>query len=179
MEHLDDTALVQLMRAGDEQARDQFVRRWHGPCRAVAYAILRHLEDAQDIAQESLLRALCRIGQLSDPRAAGPWVQAIACNLALTHLARRRRQGIRVDIDGIAPLPAPERGCLPDAEALARALADLTEPERAVFGLYVLDGLSHAAIAARRGLSATGSRQLLFQARRKLRESLHVAELSP
>ncbi len=177
MEHSDDRALVVRILNGDEDACDRFARRWSGPCFAIAYSIVRQVEDAQDIAQDSLLKALYRLGQLSDLDAAGPWVHAIARNTALKHLARRRRQGIPVSLDAVAPIPAPERGGPIDAEPLARALACLEDPELAVI-LHAIEGRRHDEIALALGISPGYSRQILFQARRKLRATLQV-ELSP
>ncbi|PKN27171.1 MAG: RNA polymerase sigma factor RpoE, partial [Deltaproteobacteria bacterium HGW-Deltaproteobacteria-22] len=94
MANPDDRELVQRILEGDEKACDLFARRWFVPCYAVALAIVRQVEDAQDIAQESLIKALRRLPQLSDPAAPGPWIHAIARNTALTHLSRRKRRGI-------------------------------------------------------------------------------------
>jgi RNA polymerase sigma-70 factor (ECF subfamily) len=177
MKHTDDRALVARILNGDEDAGDVFARRWSGPCFAIAYSIVRQVEDAQDITQDSLIKALCQLGQLNDLDAAGPWVQAIARNTALKHLARRRRQGIPVSIDAVAPIPAPERCGSIDAEPLVHALACLEGSERAVI-LHAIEGRRHDEIARELGISPGYSRQILFQARRKLRASLQV-KLSP
>jgi RNA polymerase sigma-70 factor (ECF subfamily) len=179
MNHLDDRDLVLRILDGDEQAGDLFARRWFGPCYAVALAIVRHVEDAQDIAQESLIKALRRLDQLLDPGAPGPWIHSIARNTALSHLARRKRRGIAVAFDDVTPIPAPEAAGPGDAQRLLDALGTLKEPERAAVLLHDLDGLQHAEIARFLGITETNSRQLLFVARKKLRAVLQPEEAPP
>ncbi|MBU1413327.1 RNA polymerase sigma factor [Myxococcota bacterium] len=185
MANPDDRELVQRILEGDEKACDLFARRWFVPCYAVALAIVRHVEDAQDIAQESLIKALRRLPQLSDPAAPGPWIHAIARNSALTHLSRRKRRGLSVEFDAVTPIPAPAEPGAPehagtgDAQRLVHALGVLKEPERQVVLLHDLDGLQHAEIARFLGITETNSRQLLFVARRKMRAVLQPEEATP
>jgi len=185
MTHGDDGDLVQRILEGDAKACDAFARRWFGPCYAVALAIVRHVEDAQDIAQESLIKALRRLDSLADPGAPGPWIHAIARNTALTHLSRRKKRGLAVDFDAVTPIPAPtepgapEAAGLGDAEQLMHALGGLKEPERQVVLLHDLDGLQHAEIARFLGITETNSRQLLFVARKKMRAVLQPEEATP
>ncbi len=187
----DDLDLVQRILEGDAKACDVFARRWFVPCYTVALAIVRHVEDAQDIAQESLIKALRRLHQLSDPAAPGPWIRTIARNTALSHLGRRKRRGISVDFDAVTPIPAPEEPWAPadpgapttaghgDAEQLMHALGGLKENERQVVLLHDLDGQSHAEIAHFLGITETNSRQLLFVARKKMRAVLQPEEATP
>jgi len=181
----DDLDLVQRILEGDAKACDAFARRWFGPCYAVALAIVRQVEDAQDIAQESLIKALRRLDQLSDPGAPGPWIHAIARNTALSHLGRRKRRGIPVDFEAVTPIPAPVEPGAPEAagsgaaEELVHALGGLKEHERSVVLLHDLDGQSHAEIAGFLGISETNSRQLLFVARKKMRAVLQPEEATP
>ncbi len=172
----DDRDLVRRILDGDARAADAFARRWFGPCYAVALAVVRHPQDAQDVAQESLIKALRRLDQLADPGTPGPWIHAIARNTALSHLARARRRGRSVDLDAVTPIPAPAAPDGDEGARLVHALGVLKEHERAVVLLHDLDGLPHAEIATFLGVTETNSRQLLFVARKKLRAVLQPEE---
>ena len=170
-----DAELVARALREDAAALDALVRRHYGAAYAVALAVTRRPEDAEDVCHEGLVRAAERLEDCRQPERFGAWACAIVRNLARNRVAR---DPARRD----APLE-PER--LPARDDAARrveegdlrrrleaALAVLSPMQREVLLLHDLEGWDHGAIAEVIGTSPGMSRQHLFHARRRLRELL-------
>jgi RNA polymerase sigma-70 factor, ECF subfamily len=153
------------------------VRRYQRRVYAVAYRIVRRHDVAEDVAQDTFIRAYRAIGRFEVGRPFGPWVVRIAANLAINH---RRSPRTREDAlpDGHRETPAREGGPLAqvlDHEATAvldGAVAQLPEEQRAVFVLRVSENLSYQEIAETLGLATGTVMSRLARAREKLRVAL-------
>jgi len=102
---------------------DDLVQRYQRQLLAIAYRILGNWQDAEDLAQEALLKAYLRLGDLVNPAALGPWLRRLTVNACLDALARRQRRPATV------PLAAPDD---PEAAFPARVLAVASAEEAAV-----------------------------------------------
>ena len=137
--------------------------------------IVRDDDTAQDLLQDTLLRAhraLTRLGPEANERA---WLYRIATNAALNHLrgqVRERRALERAarepdtsstGDDGRADTAAERR------DALWRRVAELPERQRVALTLRVADELEYDEIASRMGCTAAAARANVYQATRKLR----------
>lgn len=171
-----DETLVLLAREGDAEARERLVRRHLGAAYAVALARLRHSADAQDAAHDALVTALRGLDGCREPRRFAAWLMEIVRNRA-ADLARRNTVRAAAPIDLVEPAdPAarPDR----DAEraelrdALVRALGSLPRLQREVVLLHDLEGLRHAEVGERIGVSEGAARVHLHHARRRLRAAL-------
>src|SRR5437763_14176283 len=87
---LPDRTYVERARAGDAAAQEALVRRHLRAAYAVALAVTQSPSDAEDLAQETLMRALDKLHSCKDPERLGPWVCSIARNLSLNVRASRR-----------------------------------------------------------------------------------------
>jgi RNA polymerase sigma-70 factor (ECF subfamily) len=143
----DDAQLLGSAARGDRGAFEAFMQRHYG--NVVAY-LRRGTGDAhlaEDLAQETFLRAYRKSGSFRGAGSAAGWIYAIATNLLTDHRRRRRP----------APIPgadlAPERD---DSEAVLRAsLATLDESDARLLWLKFVDGLSFAEAAEALGEPAT------------------------
>lgn len=99
------------------------VERYQGQLLGIAYRILGNWQDAEDLAQEALLKAYLRLGDLANPAALGPWLRRLTVNACLDALTRRQRRPSTVS------LTAPDDQEAPVAE---RALAVGSAEEAAV-----------------------------------------------
>ena len=82
-------ALVLAAQVGNRQAFGQLAKRYE---RAIYLTVLRRLgnhADAQELCQEVMVQALCKIHQLHEPRCFGSWLQCIAGRMAINRLLRR------------------------------------------------------------------------------------------
>ncbi len=194
----DDAArLVERALAGDAEAADTLVRRHMGAAYAVALAVTRNPQDAEDVAQDAFVAALERLDDCVPEEKFRGWLLVIARNRALD-LRRRQRVRLAEPLDAprgagragagpaagdgapplgatlasgdAGPLRAAERA---DARAhLLAALATLTEARRTVVLLHDLEGWSHREIGEHLGIAEGTVRAHLFWARRALRERL-------
>jgi RNA polymerase sigma-70 factor, ECF subfamily len=174
-----DGALVARTRRGDSTAFDLLVRRHYRAAYAVALAILRLRSDAEDICQDAWVRALERIDECREPDRFVHWLLQIVRNRARNHLDYRRVRSSEPLDDGIASGTASDQaGPGQDLdrkrlrERLEQSLAGLSEVQREIVLLHDLEGWSHGDIARLLEISEVMSRQHLFQARRRLRETL-------
>lgn len=176
--------------------------RHHQPARAFEEVFAEHLDalfrtalrlcrgheaDAEDLLQDSALRAYTSFEQLRDPSSARSWLFTI---LSRTHLnrvrsARRRTEATSIDLDESAfesalatwiPLPSPseevERRELGDQ--LARALDELPEELRATVWLVDVEGFTQREAASMNDVPEGTIASRLFRARRQLRTALET-----
>lgn len=125
--------------------------------------------EAQDVAQEAFIRAIRALPRFDgrDPRA---WFWTIGLRLASNELRRRRRFGSPPN-DAAAALPGPTWAMSVDPD-LWSALAALDRRTRAALLLNVLDGYTHAEIAAMLGVRPGTVSSWLSRGKERLREAL-------
>ena len=164
------TAHVLAARKGDRAAQTALVQAFLRPAYAVALGVLRNVADAEDVAQESLLRALGALDQCREPARFAAWLLKSVRHRALNVVQQR---GNRARLLGSLPQaaespPAP----LAARQRLLAALEVLNAAQREVVLLHDLQDWTHAEIAAALEISETMSRQHLFVARRAMRKQL-------
>ena len=99
---MDDPTLVKAIRSGDSQATRLLVERFHGIVFGLCFRMLNHRQDAEDVTQETFLRALRAIFGFDAARPIRPWLLEIAANRCRTALALRMRR------PKLAPVSAAE-----------------------------------------------------------------------
>lgn len=171
-----DARLLQRAREGDAAAFEQLVRGHLRTVYAVALAVLGDPADAEDAAQDAMLRALERLDQCRDPAKFVPWLLQIARNRA-RNLRRARTLRSMLPLFGAEEQPARDR---PDRDAeraelrdrLLAGLATLTPVQREVVLLHDLEGWKHREIAEVLELAEGTIRYHLSTARKRLRSQL-------
>lgn len=171
----EERALVARVRAGDAAAFDVLVRRHLRRAYAIAYRVLLHREDAEDLVQDAFMTALERIEMFDTRRPFAPWLNRIVLNRALN--ARKARALRRAE-----PVPGSvsDTRAAPDVDAeraevrdrFAAALERLPERQRLVVRLIDGEGLDSAAVAAMLDVTPGTVRWYLHQARIALRAAL-------
>jgi RNA polymerase sigma factor (sigma-70 family) len=131
---------------------------------AVCLATVRHYQDAEDLVQDVMLKAMKKLHHLRQPEQAGPWLLRIARTASLNHLRRRRDSSLRED----PPAPAAEDGY----EHVHAAIRRLPDPYAEVINLFYLSGCSSAELAQLLGISDALVRQRLVRGRALLHEML-------
>ena len=142
-----EAVLVRAAQAGDRAAFAELVQRRQGWLRALLRQMCGDAAEADDLAQETFLRAWRRLSQLRDANAFSGWLRSMAVRLFVDS---RRRLMLEVDEmealdDNASADPTPDHavGARIDLE---RALAVLAPRERLCIVLNLAEGLSHAEI---------------------------------
>lgn len=181
--HITNEQLAAAAQRGDVTAYGVLVRRLMPRAFAVAWRILQHREDAEDLVQDVCVVAHERLGQYDASRPFAPWFMRIVCNRALNaREARSVRTTYDVPDDIAAADDDPARTLERDEtrQLVRRALAALPERTRLVVELFELEEYSAQEIADMLGISAATVRWHAHAGRGALREALgHLAALPP
>ncbi len=163
---------------GDVNALREFVELYRRPVYSLCLRMLQHHQDAEDTAQESLLRALRYLKSWDSTQPLTPWVMKIAANRCRTHLEKRRR--VISTTDGVAQQMAPPTtGSLGLGEELQLALEVLSEQQRRCFCLFYLEELSIAEIALQMEVPQGTVKTWLHRSRKQLAERLRERGVVP
>jgi len=143
------------------------------------YRIVGNVDDAQDLTQETFIKALQRQDQIKDLEKAAHWLSRIATNTAIDFLRRHGRVSFS-DIDDLpepvsaSPLESPEALVLQTErrEYLEAGLGTLTHRERTALILRDVEGLPAEEVAAQLNCSKATVRSHIANARTKFRRYL-------
>ncbi len=182
----DELALVQAARTGDVSAFEQLVRRYDRKIFRLAHHITQHREDAEDVLQESFLKAYQNLAGFQGNSKFYTWLVRIAVNESLMKL-RKRRSDRTVSLDeevetedGSMPREVPDWGPSPEQlygreelnRILVRTIGGLPASFRTVFVLRDVEGLSTEETAEALALSVPAVKSRLLRARLQLRDRL-------
>ena len=174
----DDAPLLARLRAGDTRAFEELVTMYQHRVFGVALRMLGNRAEAEEIAQETFLRAHRALREFRGEARLGTWLYAIASRLCLNRLASGPRRHERSDDIALAQAPAESAdtaGALERGEleaALHEAVAALPEDRRIVVVLRDLEGLSYEDIAQVLGMPLNTVRTRLHRARLDLKAKL-------
>jgi RNA polymerase sigma-70 factor (ECF subfamily) len=179
-----DAAAVAETLAGDEEAFAGLVERHSRNLFRLAYRMTGNEHDAEEVVQETFLRAYRRLDQFKAQASVGTWLYSIAINCARDLLQQQKKHQGRRELESPERPSALEREAagepLPDRLALsaelsrqvALALRRLTSKERAALVLRHFEGLSIEEIGRTLGLRPSATKNSIFRAVRKLRRVL-------
>ncbi len=182
----DELALVQAARTGDVSAFEQLVRRYDRKIFRLAHHITQNREDAEDVLQESFLKAYQNLAGFQGNSKFYTWLVRIAVNESLMKL-RKRRTDRTVSLDeevetedGSMPREVPDWGPSPEQlygreelnGILVRTIGGLPASFRTVFVLRDVEGLSTEETAEALALSVPAVKSRLLRARLQLRDRL-------
>lgn len=152
-----DKDLVALSQKGDREAFGHLCERYYSMVSILAYQKIRNRTDAEDIVQESFVRAYRAIESLREGEKFPGWLYRITLKICLDHLRKVNRRDNMVPLDEDAHgAPAAEAG-EPDLEAreehskVAGAIAKLPDKYRLVITLRFIDKKSYREIADQLG----------------------------
>ncbi len=189
MNETEPTLSLEALRAGDRDAFAQWVDQTSGHIYRVAFQILGSEQDAEDVLQETYIKAYRALPTFEGRSSLTTWLYRIAVNEALMLVRKRNPNQISVEEGG----PSGEDGdveemeivdfcCLPEGELLTgesrrfleRAIQDLPPNLRAVFVMRDMEGLSTQETAEALEISENNVKIRLLRARLRLRQALSV-----
>ncbi|RXH56464.1 RNA polymerase sigma factor [Granulicella sibirica] len=186
MELTDQNAIDQVL-SGDRDAYRTLMDRHFQYVFRIAFRITGNESDAEDVAQESFLRAYNKLSTFRHDATFSTWISRIAMNTAI-NLIERRKRDLTERADRIADEPTPEEQTrqIPDHKAgperllldsesttiRQAAMDSLTPMERTAFTLRHMEELPIAEIATALNIPANSAKQAVFRAVGKLRRAL-------
>ena len=184
----DDAALVERARANDPGAFDELVERYKQRIYGTVYHMTSNHEDANDLAQETFIRAFKNLHRFKGDSSFYTWIYRIAVNTTINFLnSHRRRSKNHLSLDDVDARvqddpdfiertrgegPASEVAANELMEQLNAAMQKLSADHRLVVTLYDIQGLSHAEIAKITNSSEGTVRSRLYYARLQLQQLL-------
>ena len=178
-EKLLTNSLILRAQQGDLQAFDQIMIRQQRRVMTLAWRMLGNKEDARDAAQEVFIRVYQNLSKVDPDRDFSGWIYRITINVC-RDLAKTRSRNSQLSLEeGIETGSLAEPMGADNTESMAiynqeqmiivRALATLTEKERAAIVLRDLEGLPGDEVARILGSSPTTVRSQISSARSKIR----------
>lgn len=181
---LSDSVAVAQARAGDSSAFRVLVERHSRNLFRLAYRMTGNQQDAEDVVQETFLRAYRQLSKFDDRAGFGTWLYRIAANCSLDMIRARKRRNERQEQaeeeapDAIQTLPdlapTPDRLAMSSEteRRVAGALNDLSEMERTAFVLRHYEGMCIEDIGRTLGVQPNAAKHSIFRAVQKLRRAL-------
>lgn len=187
MDASEASAVLARARQGDGEAFRALVERHSRRAFQLAFRMTGNAQDAEDVVQESFLRAYRQLGRFEARANFATWLHRIVVNCAVDALRTRhaKQQRVSDSLDEAAPIAAgaadPER-LAESAEVkqrVAAALDALSPLERAAFSLRHHEGRSIGEIGRTLGLGTSASKHAVFRAVKKLRAALAPLRTAP
>jgi RNA polymerase sigma-70 factor (ECF subfamily) len=181
-----DAAAVAAVRAGNREAFRSLVDRHSRSIFRLAFRMTANEQDAEEVVQETFLRAYRRLDKFEERAEFSTWVYRIATNCALDLLDRRKhakQEDPLYDEEDDRELqlpssaPSPERQVLSSEmrQRVAAAMNELTGAERTAFVLRHIEGQSIEEISKSLAIKEGAAKNTIFRAVQKLRRALEPA----
>ena len=183
---VDEGVLVQRVRRGDLEAYDELIRRYQERIYATIYHMTANHEDANDLAQESFIKAFQALKSFKGGSSFYTWLYRIAVNKTINFLKQRKNR-IHLSLNDLdfntehnpdlvalisEKTPHREVNLAELQEKLNTALLKLSEPHRLVVVLHDVQDMSHEEIAKIMDCNIGTVRSRLFYARQQLQALL-------
>jgi RNA polymerase sigma-70 factor, ECF subfamily len=188
---LADQAVVDRARSGDGEAFRLLVERYSRALFRLSFRMTGNETDAEDIVQETFLRAYRQLARFDGRANFGTWLYRIAANCALDLVRARSRRGEQLSgpgapsggagDSGMDPLlsfassdPGPDRLAMSGQvrQRVAEAMDELSPAERTAFVLRHFEGMSIEEVSQALGCQAGAAKHSVFRAVQKLRRAL-------
>lgn len=163
-----DERSIEALRRGDREALDALVTRLYPDVYRFLRHLTRHRQEAEDLAQQTFLRALSRLESYEGRASLRSWILAVAYREFL----RWRRRRLWLPLVADRPALDDPFGELAEAEALLTAIGRLPEGLRVTFLLFHVEEVPVAEIALALDVPEGTVKSRLHAARTRLRQIL-------
>ena len=171
-----DAAVVQRVLNGEVEAYSILVERYFDHYVRFAVHLVGNREDAEEVVQDTFLRAYRALGRYEERERFGAWLLRILVNRARTVSAMGRRREkmfpdhVNETLPEVTQAHPAERAAL--REEMGRALAQLGPDQREAFLLHYVEGLSYEEMAAVTGSGISALKMRVKRSCERLREIL-------
>ena len=192
-----DAALIQRVLDGDDTAFSTLVRKYQQSVHALAWRKIGDFHIAEDITQDTFLKAYQRLSTLKEPQSFASWLYVITANQCKAWLRKNRAWMQALEDTSSAQLEKAtyseyiiaeneQMTTETQREVVRKLLAKLQESDRTVITLYYLGGMTYEEISEFLGVSEAAIRNRLYRARHRLkkeepmiREALEHFQITP
>jgi RNA polymerase sigma-70 factor (ECF subfamily) len=177
---LDDAAAVERARAGDQDAFRVLVDKHSRSLYRLAYRMTGKPEDAEDVVQETFIRAYRQLSRFEARSNVSTWLYRIAFNCSVDFLRSRPRREAATEDAALERLAPAATGPTMDdlvyagqiGERMQVALGGLSEKERAAFLMRHYHGCSIEEIGSTLGMKTNATKHSIFRAVKKMRVAM-------
>ena len=172
-----DAELIGQTLSGDENAFGALVKKYQGVVRNLALRITGSFSDAEDIAQESFIKAFEKLNTLRDPNKFASWIKSITTNICNDWLRkqRARNESVAESTSDATPMPDDEVESAELRRVVMDSINSLSEKHRTIVTHY-MDGLSIREIAEALGIPTGTVESRFHRAKEQLRENVALIE---
>ncbi|WP_228235451.1 RNA polymerase sigma factor [Allomuricauda sp. M10] len=166
--------LVERCKANDRQAQLKLYHQYCDGMFGVAMRFLKNTDDAEDVLQESFIKAFQRIHQFKGEVTFGAWLKRIVVNGSIDFLKSKHQQTVELSENHLHVTDddvwTVEEGI--SLEQVKSAIEELPEKYRYVVQLFLVEGYDHSEISEILNISETASRTRLLRGKAQLQEKL-------
>ncbi len=177
----DDAQLIQRVLDGDDTAFSALVKKYQRSVHALAWRKIEDFHIAEDITQDTFLKAYQRLSTLKEPQSFASWLYVITANQCKAWLRKQRTwtrpledtssaQSEKATYSGYVIEENERMTKETQREVVKKLLAKLQESDRTVITLYYLGGMTYEEISNFLGVSEAAVRNRLYRARRRLKK---------
>lgn len=166
--------LVEKCRQNDRKAQMQLYHKYCEGMYCVAMRFLKNADDAEDVLQESFIRAFQKLHQFKGEVTFGAWLKRIVVNKSIDFLKSKHQKTVELD-EGYMHIPDDDDWKVDvgiRVEEVKLQIEKLPEKYRYVVQLFLVEGYDHNEISEILGISETASRTRLLRGKGYLKESL-------
>ncbi len=192
-----DAQLIQRVFEGDDTAFSALVKKYQKPVHALVWRKIGDFHIAEDITQDTFLKAYQNLSTLKEPRCFASWLYVIAANYCKMWLRKKRlwtqslentssTQLEKATYSGYVIAENEQETAEAQREVVKKLLAKLQESERTVITLHYLGGMTYKEISEFLGVSVGTIKTRVYRARQRLkkeepmiRETLENFQITP
>ncbi len=169
--------LVARSRKGERRAQGELYGLYSKAMYNVSVRILNSREEAEDVLQESFIKAFQNLNSFREEANFGSWLKRIVINTSLNRVKKKKLHFIELKDDkteGSIEEDVPDADGPPDftVEEIKVAVSRLADGFRSIFTLYMFEDWSHKQIAEELGISVSTSKSQLNRAKKRVGEEL-------
>ena len=181
----DDVKLIQRVLSGDDTAFSTLVKKYQKPVHALVWRKIGDFHIAEDLTQDTFLKAYQKLATLKEPQSFASWLYVIAANHCKTWLRKKRLSTQALQDTGTVELERAaysgyvteeneQRITQMQREVVKKLLAKLQESDRTIVTLYYLGGMTYEEISQFLGISVSAVKNRLYRARQSLKKEESV-----
>ncbi len=168
---------IDRCRNGDQKAQAELYKLYYKSMYNVSLRIVQDEMEAEDVMQESFLKAFSKLNTYKGEVSFGAWLKKIVVNRSLDILKKRKVKFEEINERTHDKIETQTVSQKVDMDKIKKAVYSLPDGYRVVLSLFLFEGYDHSEISEVLGISNSASRTQYLRAKNKLREMLNREEV--